>query len=74
MCRLKQAELRYRELEAPAEGLAPIDRDGGAQDRDDRNARSVFVCRNRFHQGDELTLDRLILDLAVGAKQAEAEG
>jgi hypothetical protein len=34
----------------------------------------AFVGRDRFHQRDELTLHRLVLDLAVGAQQAEAEG
>src|SRR5215475_12680086 len=32
-----------------------------------------FVRGDRFHQGNELTLHRLILDLAVGAQQPEAE-
>src|SRR5690349_23687800 len=34
---------------------------------------SALVGRDRFHQRDELTLHRLVLDLAVGAQQAEAE-
>src|SRR6516225_3795967 len=34
---------------------------------------SAFVRCDRFHQRDELALHRLILDLAVGAQQAEAE-
>ncbi|MFK4628661.1 hypothetical protein ABIF02_001188 [Bradyrhizobium elkanii] len=35
--------------------------------------RSVFVGGDRFHQRHQLTLHRLILDLAVGAQQPEAE-
>src|SRR3954451_15802889 len=35
--------------------------------------QSVFVRCDRFHQGHQLTLDRLVLDLAVGAQQAQAE-
>src|SRR6202041_757002 len=35
---------------------------------------SVFVGRDRFHQGHELPLDGLILDLAVGAQEPQAEG
>src|ERR1700761_7917613 len=33
----------------------------------------VFVGSDRFHQRYQLTLHRLVLDLAVGAQQPEAE-
>src|ERR1700724_731288 len=37
-------------------------------------ARRLFlVGGDRFHQGDELTLHRLVLDRAVGAEQPQAE-
>jgi hypothetical protein len=32
----------------------------------------VFVRGNRFHQGHQLTLDGLILDLGVGPQQPKA--
>src|SRR6476469_2787832 len=35
---------------------------------------SVLVRSDRLHQGHQLTLHRLVLDLAVGAQQPEAEG
>src|SRR6478735_6869184 len=35
---------------------------------------SVLVRGDRLHQGHQLTLHRLVLDLAVGAQQPEAEG
>src|ERR1700760_3085235 len=38
-----------------------------------RARRLFLVGGDRFHQGDELTLHRLILDLAVGAEQPQAE-
>src|ERR1700760_829292 len=38
-----------------------------------RARRLFLVGGDRFHQGDELTLHRLVLDLAVGAQQPQAE-
>src|SRR5262249_32211759 len=35
--------------------------------------RLFFVGGDRFHQGYQLTLHRLILDLAIGAQQSQAE-
>ena len=36
--------------------------------------RSVLVRGDRLHQGHQLTLHRLVLDLAVSAQEPEAEG
>src|SRR5207247_3582856 len=38
-----------------------------------RRHRSVFVRGDRFHQGHQLTLYGLVLDLAVGPQQPQAE-
>src|SRR5205085_6732378 len=35
--------------------------------------RSILVRGDRFHQGHQLTLYGLVLDLAVGAQQPQAE-
>src|SRR5882672_1068117 len=44
------------------------------RDRDHRSARRLlFLGGNQFHQRHQLTLHRLILDLAVGPQQPQAE-
>jgi hypothetical protein len=57
----------FKPLRGEATGIAGIDA------RRPVLPRLVLVGGDRFHQGDELALDRLILDLAVGAQQPEAE-
>ena len=64
----------------PADSLALIDRVRGAANQIAKpgSARRsgdalVFVRGDRFHQGHQLTLYGLILDLAVGPQQPQAE-
>ena len=51
--------------------LALIDRLRGAAKQ--VRERLCFVRGNRFHQGHQLTLHGLILDLAIGPQQSQAE-
>src|ERR1700687_3643099 len=58
----------------PADPLALVDRVRGAAGQGDKTrTRLVFVRGDRFHQRHQLTLYGLILDLAVGPQQSQAE-
>ena len=61
----------------PVDPLALIDRVRGAGEpgllRRPAARRLILVRGDRFHQGHQLTLDGLILDLAIGPQQPQAE-